>query len=532
MKSWPAQLRHMVLMVVADHTPAVIYWGDEEVNIYNEAYIPLVGSKHPALQGQHPEIELAEVWDYFGNLLRNQRETGLTVMEQNQPLMLMRHGFMEETYFSWKFVAVIGDQGLVVGSYCTVVEVTRDVISQRRLSVGQALGREISAAKNISEVWSQILRGLEQAEKDVPLALLYSIGSMSKDLDLTLALESPEKTTGSVVCNFEGSLGLPDGHPVAPITFDILQDKTCLAKTFRGAAKGPTQNFIKLNEGIYAESKLEGIPWRGYGAPNSMVVCPICSTNTEGPVAFLVIALSPVRPYDEEYRSFIQSLTEQITTPQISTILFREQARKRLSEARLEAINRAELSQALSSLTVEFKESEIKFARFAARAQVGLAIFDETGFVLYANTLWNDLVQLDVSLGKVSWENSVVAQDLDFVCMMFQKLKGQPGQPGEPATFQFRVKRPWKTPTPGEDGEFSLTDTHVLCSAYPDMHGDGHITIMSCLTDISELKWIEAQLRRRTADVEQRMHQAIETKKQQERFIDVCTFSSLSISII
>src|ERR1700693_587125 len=60
MEQWPAQLRQMVLIVVADPTPAVVYWGDETTIVYNESYTELIGSKHPALQGQDPRIEFAE----------------------------------------------------------------------------------------------------------------------------------------------------------------------------------------------------------------------------------------------------------------------------------------------------------------------------------------------------------------------------------------------------------------------------------------------------------------------------------------
>lgn len=49
---------------------------------------------------------------------------------------------------------------------------------------------------------------------------------------------------------------------------------------------------------------------------------------------------------------------------------------------------------------------------------------------------------------------------------------------------------------------------------YPDLDENGISTVMSCVTDISSLKWSEAQLRRRMED-------AIEMKKKQERFIDV-----------
>lgn len=120
MKDWPAQLRQMVLLVVQDPAPAVVYWGDEATIVYNEPYTHLIGEKHPALQGQDPSIEFAEIWDHFETLLARQRDTAETTVEANAPLLLFRHGFLEETYFSWKFVPIIGDDGWVVGSHATV----------------------------------------------------------------------------------------------------------------------------------------------------------------------------------------------------------------------------------------------------------------------------------------------------------------------------------------------------------------------------------------------------------------------------
>jgi hypothetical protein len=31
MESWPSQLRQLVLLVIADPAPAVVYWGDTQV---------------------------------------------------------------------------------------------------------------------------------------------------------------------------------------------------------------------------------------------------------------------------------------------------------------------------------------------------------------------------------------------------------------------------------------------------------------------------------------------------------------------
>jgi hypothetical protein len=50
--SWPDQLRQYVLLIVADPHPAVVYWGDSQAIVYNEAYIEFIGQKHPGLQGQ------------------------------------------------------------------------------------------------------------------------------------------------------------------------------------------------------------------------------------------------------------------------------------------------------------------------------------------------------------------------------------------------------------------------------------------------------------------------------------------------
>lgn len=47
MKDWSQTLRQLVLMIMANPNPAVVYWGDSAAIIYNEAYVPLIGQKHP-----------------------------------------------------------------------------------------------------------------------------------------------------------------------------------------------------------------------------------------------------------------------------------------------------------------------------------------------------------------------------------------------------------------------------------------------------------------------------------------------------
>jgi hypothetical protein len=157
--TWPTQLKDMVLLVMADPTPAVVYWGDEATIVYNEPYTQLIGSKHPSLQGQDPKIGFAEIWDHFEELLSKQRETGRTVLQSDALLLLNRCGFLEETYFSWKFVPIIGPEGWVVGSHATVVEVTRQVISDRRSETVRSLSRYLSESSSIEQLWTGIIKG-------------------------------------------------------------------------------------------------------------------------------------------------------------------------------------------------------------------------------------------------------------------------------------------------------------------------------------------------------------------------------------
>jgi PAS domain-containing protein len=91
-----------------------------------------------------------------------------------------------------------------------------------------------------------------------------------------------------------------------------------------------------------------------------------------------VIALNPRRPYDDDYRGFLHLLTQQVTTPQLSAVIFREEVDRRQQLARTETMERERLSKELS-------ESETKFARFATRAPIGLAILRPDGYSLSAN---------------------------------------------------------------------------------------------------------------------------------------------------
>ena len=62
---WPAALRIGVSTLLASPQPMGLYWGPQLVHLYNDAYRPLIGDKHPALGRPSREV-FQEFWDLVG----------------------------------------------------------------------------------------------------------------------------------------------------------------------------------------------------------------------------------------------------------------------------------------------------------------------------------------------------------------------------------------------------------------------------------------------------------------------------------
>jgi hypothetical protein len=434
----------------------------------------LIGRKHPTLQGQDPKIEFAEIWDQFEKLLATQRETAETIVEENALLLLNRHGFYEETYFTWKFMPIIGSEGWIVGSYATVLEATREVIADRRLKTVRELSRQLSASKSIKDLWSRLILGIEDADKDIPLAMLYSVADEAVASKFSSKSQNPcsPDSTPSTVCILEGSVGVPAGHAIAPSELDLADSQSCLVSTFKKVMTEMTPTVLPVEEKYMC---FEGIKWRGFGAPaTQFVVCPIIPTDSCNVLAFLVIALNPRRPYDDEYRTFLQLLTQQVTIPQLSAVILREEIERRQLVAKQEALDRDRLYQELS-------DSETKFARFATRAPIGLAILKANGLALSANELWRDITMLDVGADRVDWHQVLAEGETELVQGAWDRLITAK----KPITMQTRIRRPWRAPDLDSDGKVQYGDTHILLAMYPDVDENDEVkTVMSCITDI------------------------------------------------
>jgi hypothetical protein len=46
-KNWSQALRTTLRTILANRFPMLLWWGPEYISIYNDAYIPILGRKHP-----------------------------------------------------------------------------------------------------------------------------------------------------------------------------------------------------------------------------------------------------------------------------------------------------------------------------------------------------------------------------------------------------------------------------------------------------------------------------------------------------
>ena len=169
---WPASLRIACRIALSSRFPMIVWWGPGLRFLYNDPYIPLLGSKHPALD-QPGEQVWPEIWHIIGPQLRSVLSSGEPTWSEDVLLPMNRHGYWEETYWTYSYSPVHNDDGTVGGVFTAVTDTTERVIGARRLSALQDLGAQAGTARTVAQACGLVAQSLGRAEADVPYFALY-----------------------------------------------------------------------------------------------------------------------------------------------------------------------------------------------------------------------------------------------------------------------------------------------------------------------------------------------------------------------
>ncbi|KAK2468318.1 hypothetical protein H9L39_19964 [Fusarium oxysporum f. sp. albedinis] len=344
MDSWSPELRQVANLVVNNPHPANIFWGNDMTMLYNEAYaVRFAGNKHPSMLGIGASGPWSEVWDLLGSALSEVVRTGISFRSNNYDLALFRRGFLEETHVCWSLTPLYGGTDRIVGFYNATFETTDLVLSQRQMATINKVSESLRRATSIKSFWKSVLDGLEDNHRDVPFALLYSVGD-AEEADHQSS--SSGSTISSKSCYLEGAIGIPMGHPAAPDQIDLKRSYQGFVPSFREAMRTREPTLVRINDGTLPEDLLHGINWRGFGeAGSEAIIFPVRPTNGETVLAFLVLGVNPRRPYDEGYISFATLLNNQLATALASVILFEDETRRGRDAAEAAALEKEELTQ-------------------------------------------------------------------------------------------------------------------------------------------------------------------------------------------
>jgi PAS domain S-box-containing protein len=130
-ENWPQSLRVAVGICLNSRFPMFVWWGPQLINIYNDAYIPVLGKRHPRALGRPARQNWEEIWPVVGPQADAVMQRGEATWNERVLLMMERHGFTEETYFTWSYSPIPDDRGGIGGLFCACTEDTPRVMAER-----------------------------------------------------------------------------------------------------------------------------------------------------------------------------------------------------------------------------------------------------------------------------------------------------------------------------------------------------------------------------------------------------------------
>jgi PAS domain S-box-containing protein len=169
---WPQSLRTIVSLTLGSRTPTFFCWGPDLCFLYNDAYLEILGEKHPAALGRPFRDVWMEVWHDVSPLVA-QTLAGESLHYENMPFKILRHGYEEQIWATFSYSPLRDEEGTVAGLFCSVTETTAQVLAERvRVEETERLRRLFQQSPGMIAV----VRGPEHVYEIANTAYLNLIG--------------------------------------------------------------------------------------------------------------------------------------------------------------------------------------------------------------------------------------------------------------------------------------------------------------------------------------------------------------------
>jgi PAS domain S-box-containing protein len=206
-------------------------------------------------------------------------ETGEATWYEDLPLMFLRSGYTEETYFTFSYSPLKYEEGRNAGLFCACIETTERVLQERRLQTLRDLPID---AQHLDHAGRNAAAALARNIHDIPFSLIYLLDGSGTSLRLL------------------GSSGFPSPSPNAPAVIDPADPDAAWPVGAAMASRKPL-----LVEGLQSRA-LPSPRWPE--PPAAAYVLPLPRPGHDEPAGAIVLGISPRRAWDARYREFFELL--------------------------------------------------------------------------------------------------------------------------------------------------------------------------------------------------------------------------------
>jgi len=328
--TWSQSLRTTVSIILSNRFPMLLWWGADYISIYNDAYMPILGKKHPWALGQPVRECWSEIWHILQPLIDTPFKGGAATWMEDLTVEIKRHEFIEETHFTIAYSPVPDETAPneIGGVLATVTETTDKVVGERRINILRELGTHAIDAKTREDVCALSAKTIENYPYDIPFALFYLVDE-----------------TGSKA-RLAGSAGINTGEAISPLVIDLENETGQLLPYSSVLRTGKMEMVAEL------ANKFSYVPVQPWSNPtHTAVIIPVPSVKPHHYSGIIVAGASPRLQFNESYKSFFELLTTQVANAITNASAFEEE-RKR-AEA-LEEIDKAK-TIFFSNISHEFR---------------------------------------------------------------------------------------------------------------------------------------------------------------------------------
>ncbi len=321
---WPQSLRTTVSLCLSSTFPILVCWGEQDIQIYNDAYRPICGDLHPASMGAPFKKVWASALPVVGDAF-DRAHQGEGAYIRDQRMFLDRLGYLEEAFMTFSFSPIRDESGTVGGVFHPITETTAQVLGARRTHGLRALSEALAAARSAGDIGRHLEAHHEALAHDLPFVLFY------------------QQDAGSGQLLLRGRAGIEGHCALAPATLapdDAVWPFAAAAATrSRQEVQGLAARFAGLRCGTYDE------------APGTAMLLPVLIPGQQEPWGYLVAGVSVRRALDADYRNFYELLGAAVVTAAGNVTAY-EQEQRRAEE--LAKIDRAKTAF-FSNVSHEFR---------------------------------------------------------------------------------------------------------------------------------------------------------------------------------